>query len=120
MVTDECHQTLWGTGRSQSSCHPEDDFIEEFPGFQALHDPLQAKYLAATGHDKGTIGRSRVMPETYQTHRAIYPAYGLELKTVILQNGDMKGFWEAPVEILVTAESDTAYDFTLPCWVGCG
>lgn len=69
--------------------------------------------------DKGTIGRSRVMPETHQTHRAIYPAYGLELKTVVPQHGDPRSFWEAPVEILVTPDADTTYNYTLPCWVAC-
>ncbi|MCB9455350.1 MAG: hypothetical protein H6671_05125 [Anaerolineaceae bacterium] len=82
--------------------------------------PFAEFWLLLGAPEKGTIGRSRVMPDTFQTHRAIYPAYGLELKTVILQDGDMKNFWEAPVEILVTTDTDTQYTYTLPCWVACG
>lgn len=69
--------------------------------------------------DRGTIGRSRVMPQSLQTHRAIYSDYGLELKTVISQNHDIQGFWNAAVEIIVMVDTATTYAYSLPCWVGC-
>ncbi|MCB9454168.1 MAG: hypothetical protein H6672_22270 [Anaerolineaceae bacterium] len=82
--------------------------------------PFADFWLLLGKPEYGTLGRSRVMPDAFQTHRALYPAYGLELKTVIRQNGDMKSFWDAAVEILVTTDTDTSYDYTLPCWVACG
>jgi hypothetical protein len=82
--------------------------------------PFADFWLLLGRPDKGTLGRARVMPETHLTHRAVYSAYGLELKTVIPRSGDIRGFWEAAVEIQVAGSPPAAGDYALPCWVACG
>jgi hypothetical protein len=81
--------------------------------------PFGAVWLTLGWPPNGWIRPSRTYLLQYDNQVAVYPAYGLEIRTLVKHPLRAEDFWTAPTDIYFEMNPPDNFSYSRPCWWAC-